>query len=228
MGQFIFGVRGGIHIIDLTKTVDLLDSAAAIVKNVTEQGGKVLFVGTKRQARSIVAGEAGAAGMPYICERWLGGMLTNFRTIRSRINRLKEIEEGFESGDYEAKFNKKEQLRLKAEQDKLARIFNGIKNMDEMPRIVFVVDTAREDIAIAEANNLKIPVIAIADSNTNPDRIDYPIPANDDSIKSIKLITSTIAEAAAEGAKVYAKTAKEQADAEAAKAAEEPAKAAAK
>ena len=207
MGKFIFGVRGGVHIIDLTKTVNYLQDAIKFAQSVTESGGKILFVGTKRQAMAIVKDEAIKAGQPYVTERWLGGMLTNFRTIQSRVKRLKELQDGLDSGDYAAKYNKKEVLDLTNERDALLRIFGGIQDMNEQPKAVFVVDAVRDDIAVTEARNLNIPVIAIIDTNANPDVADHIIPANDDAIKSIRVITHAIAEAATVGAETYAKQA---------------------
>ena len=209
MRQYIFGARGGVHIIDLTKTINYLNDAKKFAQETTENGGKILFVGTKRQARSIVRDEATAAKMPYVTERWLGGMLTNFRTIESRVKRLKELEKGLESGDFASKYNKKEVLDLTNEKDALEKIFGGIRDMAVLPTAIFVVDTVRDEIAVNEARNLNIPVIAIVDTNSNPELADYPIPANDDAIKSIKLITSQIAEAASTGAATYSKKAAE-------------------
>jgi small subunit ribosomal protein S2 len=216
MQKFIFGVRGGVHIIDLTKTADYLADAAKFAESVTASGGKVLFVGTKRQAAAIVREEATAAGQPYVTERWLGGMLTNFRTIQSRVKRLKQLQTGLETGQYEGKYNKKEILDFTNERDALLRIFGGIADMAELPRAIFVVDVVRDAIAVAEARNLSLPVIGVVDTNADPDLVDYPIPANDDAIKSIRVITAHIAAAAAAGTQTYAK----QAAAEAAKAAD--------
>lgn len=213
MDKYIFGVRGGVHIIDLTNTAVGLETAVAFAQKVGEDGGKVLLVGTKRQAAGIVQDEAVKAGMPFVTQRWLGGMLTNFRTIRTRVNRLKQLESGLESGDFATKYNKKEVLDFTNEAADLNRIFGGIKEMDDLPKAVFVVDAVREDIAIAEANTLSIPVIAIADTNANPDLIAYPIPGNDDAIKAIRLITHAIAEAAANGMATYMKSAKQKAEA---------------
>ncbi|HSX41213.1 MAG TPA: 30S ribosomal protein S2 [Candidatus Saccharimonadales bacterium] len=210
MNQFIFGIRGGVHIIDLTKTINYLQDAVKFAHAVTADGGKILFVGTKRQAQSIIKDEAEKAGMPYVTERWLGGMLTNFRTIQTRVRRLKDLESGLESGDFASKYNKKEVLDLSNEAKDLNRIFGGIKNMDEAPAAVFVVDAVRDDIAINEARTLGIPVIGVADTNADPDMITYPIPANDDAIKSIRVITHAIAEAATGGAAEYAKKAHEE------------------
>jgi small subunit ribosomal protein S2 len=202
MKQYIYGARGGVHIIDLTRTGKLLKEATDFARETASRGGKVLFVGTKRQAAAAVREEAEAAGMPFVTERWLGGMLTNFRTIKSQNNRLKKLEAGLESGDFASKYNKKEVLDFTNEAAALNRIFGGIKNMDGLPAAVFVVDAPKEGIALAEARKLNIPVIAIADTNADPDQIDYPIPANDDAIKAVRVITRAIAQAAAEGAKV--------------------------
>lgn len=200
MGRFIYGARGGIHIIDLIQTADFLKEAITFAERVTAEGGSILFVGTKRQAAGIVRSEAEAAGMPYVNERWLGGMLTNYRTIRSQVTRLKKLEQDLESGEVASKYNKKEASKIREEATKLNRIFAGIKNMEGLPSAVFVVDAPHESIAVAEAIKLGIPVIGIADSNADPDMLDYPIPANDDAIKSIKLITNAIATAAKSGA----------------------------
>ncbi len=210
MGQYIFGVRGGVHIIDLTKTAELLDEALSFVETTAENGGKVLLVGTKRQARQIIREEAEAAHQPFVTERWLGGMLTNFRTIQTRIKRLKSIDAGLESGEYTSKYNKKEVLDLTNEGIALQRIFGGIKDMGELPKAIFVVDMVRDSIAIAEARNLNIPVIAIVDTNANPELADYPVPANDDAIKSLRMITHAVADAANRGAQAHAKKAADQ------------------
>ena len=212
MKQYIYGARGGVHIIDLTKTGALLKEATDFARQTAANGGKVLFVGTKRQAAPVVREEAVAAGMPFVTERWLGGMLTNFRTIRAQVQRLKKLEVGLESGDFASKYNKKEVLDFTNEAAGLNRIFGGIKDMDGLPGAVFVVDAPKESIAVAEARKLNIPVIAIADTNSDPDLIDYPIPANDDAIKAVRVITRQIARAAAEGAKVYSSKAKEAAE----------------
>ncbi|MDB5178395.1 MAG: small subunit ribosomal protein [Patescibacteria group bacterium] len=210
MKQYIFGARGGVHIIDLTKTGVLLKEATDFARQTAAKGGKVLFVGTKRQAAPVVKEEAVAVGMPFVTERWLGGMLTNFRTIRLQVQRLKKLEAGLESGDFVSKYNKKEVLDFTNEAAALDRIFGGIKKMDGLPGAIFVVDAPKETIAVAEARKLGIPVIAIADSNADPDLMDYPIPANDDAIKAVRVITHAIAEATAEGAQMYASKAKEE------------------
>jgi small subunit ribosomal protein S2 len=211
MSEYIYGARGGVHIIDLTKTGVLLKEATDFARETASRGGKVLLVGTKRQAAPVVKEEAEAAGMPYVTERWLGGMLTNFRTIRLQVQRLKKLEAGLESGDFASKYNKKEVLDFTNEVASLNRIFGGIKHLDGAPGAVFVVDVPKESIAVAEARKLGLPVIAIADTNANPDLIDYPIPANDDAIKTVRIITRTIAQAAAEGLKQYTANAKEAA-----------------
>ena len=207
MRPFIFGARGGVHIIDLTKTMDQLTQAKSFARSVAAEGGKVLFVGTKRQAKAIVQEAAQSAGQPFVTERWLGGMLTNFRTIQTRVKRLKDLEKGLESGDFASKYNKKEVLDLTNEKDALQRVFGGIKDMSELPKAVFVIDMVRDDIAISEARNLGIPVIAVVDTNANPALADYPIPANDDAIKGLRLLAGQIAEGAKDGAATHAKQA---------------------
>jgi small subunit ribosomal protein S2 len=214
MNSFIFGVRGGVHIIDLTKTKVLLEDAIKETKTITSNGGKILFVGTKRQAKAIIKEEAERAGMPFVTERWLGGMLTNFRTIWTQVIRLKKLEAGLETGEYEGKYNKKEILDFTNEAAALTKTFGGIKNMDKMPGAIFVVDVPKEMIAVSEARRLGIPVIAMTDTNADPDLIDFIIPSNDDAIRSIRLITKAIADAAKHGASEY--------DAKAAEIAETP------
>jgi small subunit ribosomal protein S2 len=210
MGQYIFGVRGGVHIIDLTQTDAMLARATEMIRQTTADGGKVLFVGTKRQAQAIIKDEAVKAGMPYVTERWLGGMLTNFRTIRAQVIRLKKLEAGLDSGEYEGKYNKKEILDFTNEKVALDRIFGGIKDMDGIPAAIFVVDVPKESIAVAEARRLGIPVVAMTDTNADPDLIDYIIPANDDAIRAVRVITHAIAEAAQEGSALYATKAAER------------------
>jgi len=203
MKPFIYGARGGVHIIDLTKTEPMLAEAVDFVRKTASHGGKIMLVGTKRQISGIIREEAIAANLPYVTERWLGGMLTNFKTIKLRVNRLKKIEAGIDSGDFAKKFNKKELLDFTNEAIALNRIFDGVKHLDQMPAAVFIVDTPNESIAIAEARRLGIKVVAIADTNSDPDLIDYVIPANDDALKTVKLITHLIAQAAVEGAKAH-------------------------
>ena len=198
MKPYIYGARNGIYILDLRKTSDLLDAAYEAVREYAAKGRNVLFVGTKKQAAEVVAEEAKRVGAYYINRRWLGGMLTNFETIRGRVNKLRELEEFIASGHAE-KLPKKEQAQLNRQLAKLSKTLGGIKEMRGLPDIIFVVDQAKEDIAIAEANKLNIPVICLADTNANPDGINYVIPGNDDAIRAIKLITSKLADAVAEG-----------------------------
>lgn len=200
MAPYIYGSRGGVHIIDLTKTDGRLQAALKFIHQTTAAGGKVLFVGTKRQARSIVREEAIAAGQPFVTERWLGGLLTNFRTIRTQVARLRKLEAGLSSGDFAAKYNKKEVADLTEEAAALERIFGGIKELDGLPAALFVVDVPAELIAVREARRLGLPVVAITDTNADPDLVDYVIPANDDAIKAIRLITHAAAAEAAAGA----------------------------
>jgi len=195
MRRYIFTERNGIHIIDLRKTLDRLRLAESVVRKVVLGGEKVLFVCTKPQLRGIVEEEAARCGGFYVTERWLGGMLTNFQTIRQQIRRLKELERGQEENAFEF-YTKKEQLMLERERLKLEKYFSGVKDMGRLPGAMFVVDARREMIAVKEANRLGIPVIAIADTNADPDRIDYPIPGNDDAIRSVGLISKAIADAA--------------------------------
>jgi small subunit ribosomal protein S2 len=209
MEKYIYGARGGVHIIDLTKTGGLLKTATDFARTTASAGGKVLLVGTKRQIAPVVREEAVNAGLPFVTERWLGGMLTNFSTIRMQVQRLKKLESGLTSGDFAHKYNKKEVLDFTNEAAALDRIFGGIKDMDGLPRAVYVVDVPNEAIAVAESRKLGIPVIAIADTNSDPDQIDYPIPANDDAIRTVRIITRQIAQAAAEGAQAFASKTKE-------------------
>ncbi len=198
MREYIFTERNGIYIIDLQKTVRLMEGVYAFVKKITMQGEKILFVGTKKQAQESIETEAVRCEMPYVNQRWLGGMLTNFNTIRKRINRLIELEQMEEEGRF-ALLPKKEVIKLNHEKDKLLKFLGGIRDMQELPGAVFVVDPRKERIAIAEARKLEIPIVAIVDTNCDPDEIDYIIPGNDDAIRAVKLITSKIAEAVLEG-----------------------------
>jgi small subunit ribosomal protein S2 len=195
MGKFIFGERNGIHIIDLRKTLDRLHAAEALVRKVVLNGDRILFVCTKPQLRGLVEQESARCGGYYVTERWLGGMLTNFQTIRRQLRRLKELERGFEENAFEF-YTKKEQIILDRERERLAKYFSGVKDMGRLPGAIFVVDAKREVIAVQEANRLNIPVIAITDTNADPDRINYPIPGNDDAMRSVGLITKAIADAA--------------------------------
>ncbi|MEJ2184808.1 MAG: 30S ribosomal protein S2 [Gemmatimonadota bacterium] len=194
MRRYIFAERNGIHIIDLKKTARLLDAAKAAVRDITLEGDRVLFVCTKRQLRPVVEQEAQRAGAFYVTERWLGGMLTNFQTIKKQIRRLKDLERGIEEGSFEF-YTKKEQLLLERERQKLDKYLVGVKDMARVPGAVFVVDARKEQIAVREANKLGIPVIAITDTNADPDMIDFPIPGNDDAIRSVSVITGGIADA---------------------------------
>jgi small subunit ribosomal protein S2 len=201
MKEYIFGARNGIYIIDLQKTVKLFRVAYKIVRDNVAAGGKFLFIGTKKQAKDTIRAEAKRAAMFYIDNRWLGGTLTNYKTIKHNIEKLKDIEKVFEDGTSEG-LTKKERLRLERERAKLERNLGGIKEMDGLPTMVFVVDPKKEKIAIAEARKLNIPIVALVDSNCDPDEIDYVIPGNDDAIRAIKLITSRMADACIEGARM--------------------------
>jgi small subunit ribosomal protein S2 len=194
MRKFIFGQRNGIHIIDLRKTLDRLTAAQGAVRDVVLKGGRVLFVCTKPQLKSIIEPEAERCGAFFVTERWLGGMLTNFQTIRKQIRRLKELERGQEENAFES-YTKKERLLLDRERQKLEKYLSGVKDMARLPGAVFVVDARREQIAVREAHRLGVPVVAIADTNADPDLIDYPIPGNDDAIRSVSLIAKMIADA---------------------------------
>ncbi len=198
MAKYIFTERNGIYIIDLQKTVKKVDEAYNFIRSVAETGKPVLFVGTKKQAQESVKEQAEKAGMYYVNERWLGGMLTNFGTIRKSINRLKALEAMEEDGTFEV-LTKKEVQMLHREQDKLERALGGIKEMDKLPGALFVIDPRKEHIAVAEARKLDIPIVAIVDTNCDPDEIDYVIPGNDDAIRAVKLLTECMADAVMEG-----------------------------
>lgn len=197
MAPYIYTERNGIHIIDLQKTVGLVDEAYNAIFDIVQQGGTILFVGTKKQASETIAEEAARCGMYYVNERWLGGMLTNFRTIRSRIDRLKKIEKMAEDGTFDV-LPKKEVANLKKEQEKLTKNLGGIKDMDRIPDAIFVVDPKKESLCVNEANKLGLTIIGIADTNCDPDELDYVIPGNDDAIRAIKLIVSKMADAVIE------------------------------
>lgn len=217
MADYIFGVRGGVHIIDLTKTAEGLKKAESEVEKITKNGGQVLFVATKRQAAKMVAEIAKEAGMPFVTYRWLGGMLTNLDTINSRILRLKKLETQKTENNFSG-MTKKEKARIEEEMAKLGRVFEGVRDMYGLPAAVFVVDMPREHNAILEARKLGLPVIAMADTNADPNLADYIIAANDDAVRSIELITKRIATAAKAGAEEYrAKAASETNSAENAK-----------
>ncbi len=198
MAEYIFQARNGIHIIDLQKTSKKIDEAYAFLKEQAEEGKTVLFVGTKKQAQECVKEAAEKSGMYYVDQRWLGGMLTNFDTIRTRVQRLKDLEKMQEDGTFEV-LPKKEVILLKKEMEKLERNLGGIKNMEEIPGVVFLVDPKKEHIAVLEAKKLGIPVIGLVDTNCNPEEVDYAIPGNDDAIRAVKLITDVMANAIIEG-----------------------------
>ena len=198
MAEYIFQARNGIHIIDLQKTSKKLDEAYEFIRSQAEEGKTILFVGTKKQAQECVKEAAEKSGMYYVDQRWLGGMLTNFDTIRTRVQRLKDLEKMQEDGTFEV-LPKKEVILLKKEMEKLERNLGGIKNMEEMPGVIFLVDPKKEHIAVLEAKKLGIPVIGLVDTNCNPEEVDYAIPGNDDAIRAVKLITDVMANAIIEG-----------------------------
>ena len=198
MAEYIFQARNGIHIIDLQKTSKKLDEAYKFVKEQAEEGKTVLFVGTKKQAQECIKEAAQKCNMYYVDQRWLGGMLTNFKTIEGRIDRLNELEEMSENGTFDM-LPKKEVIGLKAEMEKLQKNLGGIKDMKEMPGVMFVVDPKKERIAVLEAKKLGIPVVGLVDTNCNPEEVDYAIPGNDDAIRAVKLIADVIANAVIEG-----------------------------
>src|SRR5688500_7804964 len=194
MRRFIFAERNGIHIIDLQKTLRQLEMAKTLARNVILRGENVLFVCTKRQLVNIVKGEADRAGAMHITERWLGGLLTNFQTVKKQVRKLKELEAGSEQGGDFENYTKKERLMLTRQRDKLSKNLSGIKNLSRLPGLMFVVDSKKERIAVSEANKLGIPIVAIVDTNADPDLITVPIAGNDDAIRSVELITHAIAE----------------------------------
>jgi small subunit ribosomal protein S2 len=202
MASFIFTERGGVHIFDLAKTEEGLEESLKFVRNIAANNGQILFVGTKKQAQTIISDAAKSASMPYVTERWMGGMLTNFPTFLSQIRNLKKLNERIETNDFATK---KQLVTAKKLADKLEANLGGIKEMKKLPDALFVVDIVREDIAIKEARNIGIPVVAIVDTNANPDLVDYVIPGNDDAVKSIKIITEEIARVIAENKPVQAK-----------------------
>lgn len=205
MKRFIFMERNGIHIIDLKKTLECLEKAKEAVRKIVSEGGSVLLVGTKKQAKDIIKLEADRCGMPYVTERWLGGTLTNFITIKKSIKRLKNLEKKATDGTYD-KLTKKEILAIEREREKMEKLLGGIREMNHLPGALFVVDAKKEAIAIQEARKLKIPTIALTDTNADPDLIDYPIPCNDDAFKSISLLTHAIVDAIREGKEMRVET----------------------
>ena len=198
MAKYIFTERNGIYIIDLQKTVKKLDEAYNFVRDVAAEGGDILFVGTKKQAQESVREEALRCGMHYVNARWLGGMMTNFRTIRRRIDRMEQINKMREDGTFEM-LPKKEVAKLELELEKLEKFLGGVKTMDTLPKAMFIVDPRKERIAVSEAMKLNIPIVAIVDTNCDPDEIDYVIPGNDDAIRAVKLIAGAMADAVLEG-----------------------------
>lgn len=198
MKPYIFGARNGIYIIDLQKTVRYFKTAYSFVKESAQEGNTVLFVGTKKQAQDSVAEEATRCGMHYVNQRWLGGMLTNFTTVKQSIDRLKKIDAMFEDGTIDA-YTKKEALQFTRDREKLQKTLGGIKSMNKLPGVMFVIDPKNEEIAVQEANKLGIPVVAVVDTNCDPDPIDYVIPGNDDAIRAIRLLSSKMADAILEG-----------------------------
>ncbi len=213
MKPYIFTERNSIHIIDLQKTVKALEQSYNLVRDTVADGGTVLFVGTKRQAQETIQSEATRAGMPYVTVRWLGGMLTNWRTIRQRVNELERLERMRDKGDFE-RITKKEALILTRQIERLEMLLGGIRHMNKLPELLFVVDVRREDTAIHEANLLDIPVVAMVDTNCDPRNIDYVIPSNDDAIRAIKLLVGKIADAVLEGKAMRKEVADEELAAE--------------
>ncbi len=198
MAKYIFTERNGIYIIDLQKTVKKLDEAYNFVRDVAAEGGSILFVGTKKQAQESIREEATRCGMHYVNARWLGGMLTNFRTIRRRIDRMEQIKKMREDGTFDM-LPKKEVAKLELELEKLEKFLGGVKEMGSLPKAMFIVDPRKERIAVSEARKLNIPIVAIVDTNCDPDEIDYVIPGNDDAIRAVKLIAGAMADAVLEG-----------------------------
>ena len=228
MKRFIFGERSGIYIIDLEKTIVHLNTARDFVQSVASKGGKVLFVGTKKQAQDVVVNEAVRGGMPYINHRWMGGLLTNFDTVRKSLAKLRRIEQMAEDGTMN-NLKKKEVSHLNKEKEKILRDLGGIREMTELPKAVFIIDSKREEIAVKEASRLHIPIIGLIDTNCDPDLIDYPVPGNDDALKSIRYITSILTDSIIEGRKLFDEAElvrkREQAASESRKAKSEPQKA---
>ncbi|MBK1630706.1 30S ribosomal protein S2 [Thiohalocapsa halophila] len=221
MAAYIFGQRNKIHIVNLEKTLPLYQEAMSYVGKLAANGGRILFVGTKRAAQEAIREHASRCGMPFVNHRWLGGMLTNFKTVRQSIQRLKDLEAMFEDGSIE-RFAKKEALTLSRERDKLERSLGGIKNMDGLPDAMFVVDVGHEKIAVSEANKLGIPVVGVVDTNNDPSRIDYVIPGNDDAIRAVRLYIEGAADAVLDGRQTAAAMAGRRGDAPAPEAQAEP------
>ncbi len=215
MKKYIFGQRNGIYIIDLQKTVKMFEVAYNFIRDISSKGESVLFVGTKKQAQDVIIEESQRAQSFYVNQRWLGGMLTNFKTIRQGIEKLKKIEKMKEDGTFDL-LTKKEVAKYETERQRLEKNLSGVKEMNDLPGAVFIIDPKKEAIAVAEARKLAIPIVGLVDTNCNPDDIDYVIPGNDDAIRSIKLLTSKIADAVIEGKSVLTKTIEEAVEKEAA------------
>ena len=213
MEQFIFGARNGVHIIDLEKTQEQLEKALNYVKNLAAKGQVILFVGTKRQAREITKEAAISCEMPYLVERWIGGLLTNFDEVKRRLKKYHNLKEMFASGEIE-KYTKKEQVTMKKQLEKLDKYLIGLTSLDKMPDALFIADMRTEKTALAEAERTEVPTVAVCDTNVNPEQVNYAIPANDDAVNSIKLITDLIAEAVKEGKKEFENKKLERAQAE--------------
>lgn len=214
MKKYIFGQRNGIYIIDLQKTVKMFEVAYNFIKDLSSKGGAVLFVGTKKQAQDVVIEEARRSGAFFVNQRWLGGMMTNFKTVKEGIEKLKKLEQMKEDGTYDL-LTKKEVARHETERIRLDKNLSGVKEMQDLPGAMFIIDPKKEAIAIAEARKLSIPIVALVDTNCDPEGIDYVIPGNDDAIRSIKLLTSKIADAVVEGKSILSKTVAEAAEQEA-------------
>lgn len=206
MGPFIYGVRDGVHILDLSQTVPMLGQALAAVQEVAAKGGKILFVGSKTQAQTPIAEAAKRCGQHYVNHRWLGGMLTNWKTISASIRRLKELDKRIAEGNFEG-LTKKEKIGLMAERERLFNVFGGIQDMNGRPDLMFVIDVCREDLAVSEAKKLGIPVVAICDSNADPDGIAYPVPGNDDALRAINLYCTLVSDAVLDGIQAELKAA---------------------
>jgi len=209
MAPYIFMEKNGIHIIDLNKTLASLDDACEVIRNIVRSGRKVMFVATKKQAKDVIAEEAAKVGMPFVSERWLGGMLTNFATVRKSLKKLSSMDKMIKGEEYKS-LAKRERLMIIREKQKLEQVLGGIQDLTRLPAALFVVDVKKEHIAIAEAKRLNIPVIGVVDTNSNPDSVDYVIPANDDAFKSIQIITKAITDAIEEGLSERKKVKEEQ------------------
>jgi len=209
MANYLYGERDGVHIFDLAKTKENLEKAIEFAKKIASEGGKIIFVGTKRQAQAIIKQEAQKAGMPFVNERWLGGIITNWETIKKSLGKLKDLKAKKESGELK-KYTKKENILIEREIDRLERFFGGLVGAEDLPAAIFIVDVKKEKTALREAKRKKIPVIAIVDSNCDPDGVDWVIPANDDAVGSIKLIVEMISQAVREGKEIFEKKTKKE------------------